>query len=472
MNRNKKVTMIMPCFNSAPYLDYMLQSIYDQTYDNIELIIAYDDSTDGTLNILKNWKEKFDRRKYEYKIVRNPARAGIIGGINTALPYFTGDYITFPDSDDYLYPEFAEIMVNALDNNPDYGWARCDNIKVIGRDISFDNSGVADFNSETEYGESYDFAYDERYAHLGSVMNFILYTIPRAPWRMMCRREFLFEAIPDGSFYAHPSSHELPIALPLANKGEFYYVNKPLYKYTIHNDGYYNSRMQDLHKVIPYFDSMQQLAADCIKNLDVSRESRDEYLLANDVYYYSTKAYYATLHKAEKLAEKYALWLKESMVNFAGEKAFPANFPYKIFWKHFYKLAPKIVAEVKLDEDKEKFNIDVWEKIKSAKNLILYGAGHNCGEVVPMLDDLNIKIEEIWDSKAGEMGFRFGKKTDVMHTVDDKDTCIIITILNKQISDEVVEELARLGLHNIVLAKDLDLALKYGMLEKYFSWIV
>ena len=62
MNRNKKVTMIMPCFNSAPYLDYMLQSIYDQTYDNIELIIAYDDSTDGTLNILKNWKEKFDRR--------------------------------------------------------------------------------------------------------------------------------------------------------------------------------------------------------------------------------------------------------------------------------------------------------------------------------------------------------------------------------------------------------------------------
>ena len=117
----KVVTMIMPCFNSAPYLDYMLDSIYHQTYDCIQLIVAYDNSTDGTLNILKNWKRKFDNRGYEYIIVRNPARAGIIGGINSAMPYFTGDYITFPDSDDFLYPEFTSTMVEALENNPRLG---------------------------------------------------------------------------------------------------------------------------------------------------------------------------------------------------------------------------------------------------------------------------------------------------------------------------------------------------------------
>lgn len=468
----KVVTMIMPCFNSAPYLDYMLDSIYHQTYDCIQLIVAYDNSTDGTLNILKNWKRKFDNRGYEYIIVRNPARAGIIGGINSAMPYFTGDYITFPDSDDFLYPEFTSTMVEALENNPSYGWARCDNIKVIGRDIAFDKNGLGDFNSEVEYDEIYDLAYDERYAHLGNVMNFLLYTIPRAPWRMMCRRNFLNKAIPEGIFYPHPSSHELPIALPLANTGEFLHIKKPLYKYTIHKDGYYNSRMQDLHKLIPYFDSMQQLAGDCINLLPVDNEIKSRYQLANNIYYYATKAYYAKIHRADSLSAKYAEWLIENMREFAGNDIIDDGFPKEIYWKYFYRLAPKIVTHVKMEESRELFDKKTWEKIKAANHVILYGAGNNCSEIMPILEDQKIKIDEIWDVNADYMEEKFGLSIVKMHGEKAKDSYIIVTILKSEISKQVYKDLAGLGYQNIVLAKELDMAFRYAMLEQYFPWML
>ena len=329
----KKVSMIMPVFNSAPYLDYMLESVYNQTYDNIELIIAYDNSNDGTLNILANWKSKFDKRGYDYKIIRNPSRAGIVNGINTAMPYYTGEYITFPDSDDYMMPEFTEEMVNALENNPSFGWARCDNYTVLGRDIIFDKNNVADFEYDREYGQSYDCGFDERYKELGSALNLLLYTIPRAPWRMMCRTSFLEKVIPEKTFYPHPSSHELPIGLPLAAAEDFLYVPKALYKYTIHKDGYYNSRTKNLHQMIPYLDSMEQLARDCINLLRIDEEIKERYQLASRLYYCATKAYYSMVHGAQTLASIYADNLDKCMKLYSNNDEITLNFPYMLSLK-------------------------------------------------------------------------------------------------------------------------------------------
>lgn len=468
----KRVSMIMPCFNSAPYLDHMLESIYSQTYDNIELIIAYDDSNDGTLTILNNWRNKFDSRGYRYLIVRNPSRAGIINGINAAMPFFTGEYITFPDSDDYMFPEFVSTMVEALEDNPQYNWVRCDNWKVIGRDLSFDESNVADFESETEYNQEYDLAYDKRYSHLGSVMNLLLYIIPRAPWRMMCRTEFLLHVLPERKFFSHPSSHELPIALPLAAAEEFLHVPKPLYKYTIHQDGYYNSRTQNLHQMIPYLDSMEQLADGCIRLLSVDEERKRRYHLANSLYYSSTKAYYAMIHKAVPLARIYAKWLEGYMMEFCGKEKMPEKFSSVLYWKYYFRLAPKIAAGEKLDRDREQLNPDLWKIIKNAKCLILYGAGYNSGNILPILQDLGVDIAEIWDVNAEAIGEKFGFRIDTPHTDMEEDTIIINTILNKKIAYEAEKVLHALGYENVYGAEKLDKALRFAMLDKYFPHLI
>lgn len=472
MNEQKRVSMIMPCYNAAPYLDHMLESVYLQTYDNIELIIAYDDSNDGTLQILSNWAEKFKERGYLYLIVRNPSRAGIVNGINAALPYFTGEYLTFPDSDDYMYPEFVSTMVEALEENPEYKWARCDNYKVIGRDIAFDKSNLADFNSETEYGQEYDLGLDKRYEHLGSVMNLLLYTIPRAPWRMMCRADFLLSVLPNGIFYPHPSSHELPIALPLAAAGEFLYVPKPLYKYTIHKDGYYNSRTKNLHQMIPYLDSMEQLAEGCIRLLPVGAEEKERYHIANRLYYSSTKAYYAMIHNAYALAEIYAEWLSECLVEFTRNDKIVEGFPAMLYWKYYFKLAPKIAAGVKLDSKKENFDSGLWKKIKESNEVILYGAGNNCESVLSILQDLNIDIKEIWDANASSINEKYGYSIKNINAEIPKESAIIITILNRKVAEEVKTQLQQLGFNCVLSMDEVDKAFRFSMLDKYFSNLV
>lgn len=467
----QKVSMIMPVFNSAPYLDHMLDSIYNQTYDNVELIIAYDNSNDGTLNILNNWKAKFDVRGYEYKIIRNNSRAGIVNGINNAMPYYTGDYITFPDSDDYMYPDFVEEMVKALNENPDYNWARCDNYKVIGRDISFDNNNIADFSSETEYGQEYDFGYDDRYAFLGSALNLLLYTIPRAPWRMMCRTSFLKEVLGDNQFFPHPSSHELPIALPLAAKEDFYYVPKPLYKYTIHKDGYYNSRTKNLHQMIPYLDSMEELAKECINYLDIDDSTKERYQLASRLYYCGTKAYYAKNLKADKLAEIYARNLNCCIKEFSDGVIDTCNFPYMIYWKYYFRLSAKIATGVKMLPDREKLNPDLWNQITNSK-VILYGAGNNCKEVIDILKDQSIQIYEIWDKASETIGTRYGYKISQPQDGIDDDEIILITILDKKIIDEVKKDFANKGIKNVIDKEGMDLSFRYAMLKKYFPQLL
>ncbi|MCI9487775.1 MAG: glycosyltransferase family 2 protein [Lachnospiraceae bacterium] len=469
----KKVSMIMPVFNSAPYLDHMLESVYSQTYDNVELIIAYDDSTDGTLNILMNWKKKFDKRGYGYMIVKNSSRAGIVNGINAAMPYYTGEYITFPDSDDYMLPEFVEEMVRALEEHPEYNWARCDNYKVIGRDLSFDVDNIGDFDSEIEYGREYDRGFDERYEDLGSVLNLLLYTIPRAPWRMMCKTKFLEKALHGKRFYPHPSSHELPIALPLAAAEEFLYVPKPLYKYTIHKDGYYNSRTKNLHQMIPYLDSMEQLARDCINLLEIDDRTREKYQLASRLYYCGTKAYYAKIHGANELSEIYARWLDDCMLAFTQNDEITNAFPYMLYWKYYFRLSPKIAAGAKLVESREQFSEKLWNAVEKAANVVLYGAGNNCRDVMDLLIDQGITVSEIWDAKAEKIVEKYGYKIRKAQS-GKNDTVVIVTILNGNIADQVKEMLLEMGYHSsFVLTKDdMDMAFRYAMLKKYFPELI
>ena len=121
-----KVSIVFPCYNVERYLDNTLASIYNQDYDNIEVVTVDDASTDDTPRILDAWKPKFRKRGYDMIIARHAENRNVCAGINTGLSLCTGEYISLPDSDDYLYPENISSFVAALEANPDYGWAMCD----------------------------------------------------------------------------------------------------------------------------------------------------------------------------------------------------------------------------------------------------------------------------------------------------------------------------------------------------------
>ena len=94
---NPLISVIVPCYNQAQYLDECLQSVLDQTYQNWECIIVNDGSPDHTEEIAKRWLEKDNRFRYIYK-----DNGGLSSARNAGIREAKGEYLFFLDSDDSL----------------------------------------------------------------------------------------------------------------------------------------------------------------------------------------------------------------------------------------------------------------------------------------------------------------------------------------------------------------------------------
>lgn len=105
------VSIIMPSFNTAPYIKETIQSVLNQTYTNWELIIVDDCSTDNTDEILSTINDK--RIRY----FKNEKNSGAAVSRNKALLEARGQWIAFLDSDDLWMPEKLEKQINFMEKN-------------------------------------------------------------------------------------------------------------------------------------------------------------------------------------------------------------------------------------------------------------------------------------------------------------------------------------------------------------------
>lgn len=104
---NPKVSVIIPVFNGELFLDRCLSSVINQPYNNIEVIIINDGSTDGTQNICESYAQNDSR-----VIIINKKNEGVSAARNVGLDAATGDYIYFVDADDYVLEDGIKSLVN------------------------------------------------------------------------------------------------------------------------------------------------------------------------------------------------------------------------------------------------------------------------------------------------------------------------------------------------------------------------
>lgn len=95
-----KISIIVPIYNSENDLDQCIESIVNQTYKNLEIILVNDGSTDNSVNICKNWEANDSRI-----ILIDKQNEGVAKTRNEGLKIATGDYIGFVDHDDFIEPE-------------------------------------------------------------------------------------------------------------------------------------------------------------------------------------------------------------------------------------------------------------------------------------------------------------------------------------------------------------------------------
>ena len=220
------ISVIIPVYNAESYLARCLDSVINNSYKCLEIILVDDGSVDSSPQICDDYAKKDNRIKVIHK-----ANAGTAAARNDALNIAKGDYIAFCDNDDYISPYFYESMLKALEET--------------GADVVV---------SEMTRDDKYSFSDMETDINARPVEkhNFILgtysgdWTRNTAPWNKLYKRE-LFDEIrfPSGKGYedAYTTYRLLYKAKKIA------YLNKVLYCWYMNNDSY-SSKKSNVKKLL------------------------------------------------------------------------------------------------------------------------------------------------------------------------------------------------------------------------------
>lgn len=105
----RKISVIVPVYNVEDYLKACLLSISNQTVENIEIIVVDDGATDSSGAIADQYAKDDSRVKVIHQL-----NGGLSAARNTGLDYASGEFVCFIDSDDWIEPDYLEVLLDAL----------------------------------------------------------------------------------------------------------------------------------------------------------------------------------------------------------------------------------------------------------------------------------------------------------------------------------------------------------------------
>lgn len=208
----KKVSIIIPCYNGEKYIDCCMQSIFQQDYPKIEIIVVDDGSKDNSKKIIELWEKKFQTIGIEYKWI-SQKNGGPGSAINTGLKYVTGEYLSLLDIDDEYRENAISDRVKYLDEHKEVDVVRTDGYYVKNGHQWLFSTGVKENNPVDIFealirGEIYNWA--------GSYM---------------VRTDPLFQFYPNREIYESRYGQNLQILLPLLYKKKCGYIDEPHMNY-------------------------------------------------------------------------------------------------------------------------------------------------------------------------------------------------------------------------------------------------
>lgn len=226
-----RVSILIPIYNVERFFARCIESIFSQTYQDIEYVFVNDHTPDGSMSVLGRMCEKYPVRANNVKIIENANNQGIAKVRNTLLENAGGDYVLFVDSDDWIEPDMVELMANeAMSRNAD----------VVGCDY------YEDYESRSVVvRQEYPSGHDE------AMKAMTLLKIKGVLWKLLIRRDILMQN--DLRFI--PTIHFAEDYIFCCKL--FYYshvfasVNKPLYHYIQYNPNNYSST--DIDKRVESF---------------------------------------------------------------------------------------------------------------------------------------------------------------------------------------------------------------------------
>lgn len=115
MNQLPKVSIVCRTYNHAKFIGYAINSVLAQTFQDFELVISDDCSSDDTVKIIESYKDT------RIRLLKNKTNMGVVANLNKVLGATRGEYIAILDGDDFYDSQKLEKQVNFLDNNYEFG---------------------------------------------------------------------------------------------------------------------------------------------------------------------------------------------------------------------------------------------------------------------------------------------------------------------------------------------------------------
>ena len=227
------VSIITPCYNGENYISRFLDSILNQTYKKIELIIINDGSYDKTQDIIMSYKEKFTNNNIDLIYIYQD-NSGQAEAINKGLKVFKGEFLTWPDSDDTLDKESIKEKVEFLKKNQQYGYVRT--MANIINERTGQKTGILQPKNKKNIKENLfeDLIFE----------NDVWY----APGCYMVRSEAFIDTNPECTIYPSRGGQNWQMLLPIAYKYKCGYIPKCLYNYYVRDNSHSHSDINDINK--------------------------------------------------------------------------------------------------------------------------------------------------------------------------------------------------------------------------------
>jgi len=204
-----RVSVIIPSYNLSKYIGEAIESVLNQTYSNLELIIVDDGSSDNSISIIKEYSLK-DKRVKLYKFDEN---RGACEAFNYGVKRAKGEYICYIGADDIFYKDKVEMQVRFLEDNTRY-------VAVFGKPEYINENG------EIIQGLNWNYInYNTRYEFL---RHFFYYGNCLSHPSVMLKKFLYYElGFLDNRYYQLP---DLDFWIKICKKYDIYVLNKVLYK--------------------------------------------------------------------------------------------------------------------------------------------------------------------------------------------------------------------------------------------------
>lgn len=285
------VSIIIPVYNVAPYIERCLQSVTQQTYSDIECILVDDCGNDNSIELAQSFINRY-KGNIKFTILHHTKNKGLSAARNTALQHATGAYVYFLDSDDTITTDCIESLIAKAFEYP--------NVDLVQGNILDERANISSYGWQTQLPEYCD-NHDE-------LEKYLLFYIVTSAWNKLLKTSFLTE-------------HQLFFPEGIIHEDMYwnFFLTKHIKTVSFVNKGTYI-----------YFINANSLVTSAAPNMRIKRYSSR---------LYASEAFCADLDKNNNASKNRRLFIAGNLTSAMIEVAALHSFKHWFtFWRHVWKL--------------------------------------------------------------------------------------------------------------------------------------